>query len=121
MVAAHEAGAFGFLAAGYLTAEDLTEKMKAAAAVSYGVNLFAPATGELSGADTEALHSYRHHLIDEYMRFGVEPPSAVVDPTDGWDTKLEAIYSAAETGFGPKVVSVTFGLPPATVVEKLHR
>jgi nitronate monooxygenase len=113
-IAASRAGAFGILAAGYLTAKRLREdihQVRSSTAAPFGVNLFVP--GEDS-ADTEALRSYRERVRAEAARLGAEPG----DPTwsdDEWQPKLELLLTER-----PAVVSFTFGCPGQALINELH-
>ena len=107
--AAWRAGGFGFLAAGMLTPEALERQMRATTC-PYGVNVFMPHDDPASFAP---LYNYaaRHGL-------SIDPTS--VDSTDGWDAKMALILRAAGEGWGPRVVSFTFGLIDAATVAVLH-
>jgi nitronate monooxygenase len=113
-IAASRAGAFGFLAAGYLTAERLREdvrRVRDAGAAPFGVNLFVP--GE-DAAGAAALRSYAERVRAEAARVGAGPG----DPSwsdDGWESKLEVVLAER-----PAVVSFTFGCPDRAVVRALH-
>jgi len=113
-IAASQAGAFGFLAAGYLTTETLREnirQVRSSTDAPFGVNLFVP--GEDS-ADTEALGFYRDRVRAEAARLGAEPG----DPRwsdDEWQPKLELLLAER-----PAVVSFTFGCPARELINELH-
>ena len=113
-IAASRAGAFGILAAGYLTAERLREdihQVRSATAAPFGVNLFVP--GE-NLADPERLSSYRERVRAEASRIGAEPG----DPKwsdDEWQPKLNLVLMER-----PAVVSFTFGCPQRALIDELH-
>ena len=113
-IAASRAGAFGILAAGYLTVERLREdihQVRSSTAAPFGVNLFVP--GENS-ADIEALRSYRERVRAEASRLGAEAG----EPTwsdDEWEPKLELLLKER-----PAVVSFTFGCPGRELINELH-
>lgn len=110
------AGGFGFLAAGYISSQRLAENMCATRG-PYGVNLFAP---QKVPKDLAPVEEYVRKLDKEFERAGVHPGDfRTVDVADGWDEKLELIYKAAAEGWGPAVVSVTFGLPSAAEIRRL--
>ncbi|TCP54871.1 nitroalkane oxidase [Tamaricihabitans halophyticus] len=109
---AAEAGGFGFLAGGYLTAEALREQInatKASAGDRYGVNLFVP--GENSTVDTTG---YRELIRATADRYQTEPGEPRWDD-DGYPDKLEVVLAERVP-----VVSFTFGLPAASEVARLH-
>jgi nitronate monooxygenase len=112
VAAAGKAGAFGFLAAGYLGVEALAERIDRTRALTdaeFGVNLFVP--GARSGAD---LSSYAERLRPEAQRLGTEPGKPRWDD-DVYPAKLDLVV-----GRGVPVVSFTFGAPPAEDVARLH-
>jgi nitronate monooxygenase len=107
-----EAGALGFLAAGYKTAGAVRDDIAATRALTsapFGVNIFVPG----SAADPAAYAAYVASLRDEAARHHV----ALGEPRfedDAWDAKL-ALLEADPVA----VVSFTFGCPPAGVVARL--
>lgn len=114
-IAASRAGAFGFLAAGYLTTERLRDDIRyvrSSISQPFGVNLFVP--GEDS-ADLAELHSYAERVRAEASRIGAEPG----DPKwsdDEWPSKLELVLAER-----PAVVSFTFGCPERGILDEFHR
>lgn len=103
--AATNAGGLGFLAAGYLTADALADRIAAARALTsgpLGVNLFVP---QPSAASRDPLHRYAISLEDDARRYGVRIGEPRFDD-DQWAAKLEVVLDAR-----PEVVSFTFGLP----------
>jgi nitronate monooxygenase len=108
-----EAGAFGFLAAGYKTPDALRDDVRAARALTgapFGVNVFVPG----SPAEPAAYAAYVAGLRGEAERHGV----ALGEPhfeDDGWDAKLELLEADPVAA-----VSFTFGCPPADVVARLQ-
>ncbi|WP_116044748.1 NAD(P)H-dependent flavin oxidoreductase [Amycolatopsis palatopharyngis] len=112
VAAAGRAGAFGFLAAGYLGVEALAERIERTRALTdaeFGVNLFVP--GVRSGAD---LGSYAERLGPEARRLGVEAGTPRWDD-DVYPAKLDLVVAS-----GVPVVSFTFGAPLAEDVARLH-
>jgi nitronate monooxygenase len=110
-----EAGALGFLAAGYKTAAGLERELAEVRALTsrpFGVNLFYPAHDEV---DEAAVAAYAERLRGEAARFGVVPGEPRWSD-DGWEAKLELV-----TRERPAVVSFTFGCAGREVVESLHR
>lgn len=111
--AGSNAGGLGFLAAGYLTAEVLAERISAARALTtgpLGVNLFVV---RASAARPEAIRQYARELAGESERYGVDLGDARFDD-DQWAAKLEVVLDLA-----PEVVSFTFGLPDAADCARL--
>ena len=106
-----EAGALGFLAAGYKPVQAVRADIEALRALTdrpFGINLFAPPA---SAADDVAPFAAR--LAGEAERYGV----AVGEPRhddDGWEAKLELVRELEVP-----VVSFTFGCPPAEVIAGL--
>jgi nitronate monooxygenase len=109
-----EAGALGFLAAGYKTADAVRadlETLRGLTARPFGLNVFAPPAG---AADDEAVRTYASTLCDESERAGV----ALGEPRhddDGWDAKLALIEAERVP-----VVSFTFGCPDAAIFDRVH-
>lgn len=98
------AGGFGFLAAGYKSAENLAAEMQTmAAGVRYGVNLFVP------GPEAEPA------AYAEYVEGLGEEAGDARWSDDGWGEKVELLAREPVT-----VVSFTFGLPSAEEVGRLR-
>jgi nitronate monooxygenase len=126
--AVSDAGGLGFLAAGYLTAAQLSEQVAdvwSRTSRPFGVNLFVPQSantyaagpGGLGGPErARAVAAYRASLTDEARRFGIELPEPQPDDTDDWDRKLDVVVRE-----GIPVVSFTFGLPSPGVIAQLQR
>jgi nitronate monooxygenase len=114
VAAVAEAGALGFLAAGYRTAEQVEDEIVAVRAATgrpFGVNVFFPVREAVDG---DALVAYAKRLRGEAERYGVEPGKPRWTD-DGWEAKLELV--ARER---PAVVSFTFGCPDREIVESLR-
>ncbi len=110
VVAAARAGALGFLAAGYKTAEAVTAEIavvRAAIGEPFGVNVFVPGA---PGGDPAELHRY----LDSLSADGTVGDASWDD--DHFDAKIAALLADP-----PPVVSFTFGCPPAEVVTALQR
>lgn len=113
VVAAAEAGALGFLAGGYKTGEQLQaeiEAVRTSTSLPFGVNLFVPGA---PAVDRRALDAYLRELEAEAAALDVELGPAAWDD-DAWAAKADIVIDAA-----PPIVSFTFGLPPASVVDAL--
>jgi nitronate monooxygenase len=108
------AGGLGFLAAGYLTADALAERITAARALTsgpLGVNLFVVRS---SAALLDAIHRYAQALDTESERYDVHLGEPRYDD-DQWSAKLEVVLDLK-----PEVVSFTFGLPDAAECATLR-
>jgi nitronate monooxygenase len=112
--AVSDAGGFGFVAAGYLSAGGLGEAIAATRALTdapFGVNLFMPSTP----GDRAEVATYAASLQAEAARLGV----ALGEPRwedDAYDAKLEVVESSHV-----HLVSFTFGCPTPAVVDRMHR
>ncbi|KIH99179.1 2-nitropropane dioxygenase [Streptomonospora alba] len=109
------AGGLGFLAAGYLTAEAMGERIGRLRALTdrpFGVNLFVPARDT---ADPQALAAYRERMEREAARLGVEPGAAVWGDDD-YPAKLAALRADPVP-----LVSFTFGCPAPADIASLRR
>jgi nitronate monooxygenase len=108
-----EAGAFGFVAAGYRTPEQVRDDVAAVHALTeqpFGVNLFVPGRR----AEPATYAAYVASLADEARARGVELGEPRFED-DAWEAKL-ALLEAEPVA----AVSFTFGCPPAEAVERLH-
>ena len=108
------AGGLGFVAAGYLTAEVLAERIAAARRLTsgpLGVNLFVP---QPSAGTPAAIERYAAALADEAQRYGARLGEPRYDD-DQWAAKLDVVLDVR-----PEVVSFTFGLPTAAECERLR-
>lgn len=113
--AATEAGAFGYLAAGYLTVDALRaaiDETRMLINAPFGVNVFVPARD--GDADTDLIRTYAETLQPEADRLGV----ALGSPR--WDDDGYADKIALLTELAVHSVSFTFGCPSEADVEQLH-
>jgi len=109
------AGGLGFLAAGYLSADQLSERIAAAQSLTegpLGVNLFAPGAGP---TDPAAYSAFVERLRD-WASANELPLGEPRFSDDDWDAKLRLLSSQPVD-----VVSFTFGLPTAEAVSALKR
>lgn len=109
-----EAGGTGFVPAGYRTAAQMSEQVRATRALTgrpFGVNLFVPNDDRV---DDDAFDAFRAQLGQIADRFGADLPEAHTDDED-FDAKIAALQ-ADPVAF----VSFTFGLPGADVVTALQ-
>ena len=110
------AGGLGFLAAGYKSAEVVERELaqvgaSAPAGLPYGVNLFVPS----DAADLADVKTYADGLRVEAERRGV----ALGEPRwedDGYAEKIDLLCQQPVP-----VVSLTFGCPSPSVVDRLHQ
>lgn len=110
--ASTNAGGLGFIAAGYLTAEALADRITAARRLTsgpLGVNLFVP---QPSAGAAEEIAAYAAALDGEAKRYGTRLGAPRYDD-DAWSAKLDVVLDLR-----PQVVSFTFGMPTA---EQCHR
>lgn len=108
-----EAGAFGFLAAGYKTPADVADDIATLRGLTdraYGVNLFVPD----EAVDTETVGSYLSGLGAEAQRLGVALGEPRYDD-DFFGAKLDLVVAECVP-----VVSFTFGCPDRAVIQRLH-
>jgi len=114
VAAAGEAGALGFLPAGYLSPERLGADIQAVRALSaarFGVNIFMLTE---SSADAGLLTAYARELQGEAERYGTTVGAPRGDD-DHYQAKLDVVRAQAI-----EVVSFTFGCPDPAVVRELQ-
>jgi nitronate monooxygenase len=107
------AGGFGFLAAGYLTADALRERilrLRGLTEAPFGVNVFVPA----KPSPRSAYEPFVERLGQVALRAGAQVGEPRFDDDD-WEAKLELL-----AGDPPAAVSFTFGCPPAEVTGRLR-
>jgi nitronate monooxygenase len=112
--AVNAAGGFGYLAAGYLSPESLTDVLDRTRQLSdlpIGVNLFVPGTPD---ADEASIAAYATQLAPEAERFGVELGEPRWED-DAYPAKVDLL-----TRVGVHTVSFTFGCPSEADVHRLH-
>ncbi len=112
--AAAEAGAVGFLAAGYKTPEAVEAEVRElrATGLPYGLNIFVPLPPP---ADVEPLRRYRRRLQAEADRYEVALPPLRLSDDDHFAAKVELAVA-----FAPPLVSFAFGIPGPAVVRALQ-
>ena len=109
-----DAGGYGFVAAGYLTAEGLREAIATTRTLTgapFGVNLFVPSVP----GDPAEVAVYAAALQPEAERLGV----ALGEPRwedDAYEAKLDVVESTHV-----HLASFTFGCPTPEIVDQLHR
>jgi nitronate monooxygenase len=112
--AVSNAGGLGFLAAGYLTTDQLKsdlEAVRATTTASFGVNLFALSPAPVDEAELEA---FARSLEPDAARLGATLGRPRFED-DAFADKLELVAAA-----GVAIVSFAFGCPQAEVVHRLH-
>lgn len=117
--AALDAGAMGFVAAGYRTATALDTQLREVEARSsalggapFGVNLFVP---DSVPVDTQAVLDYAEALRPWADRLGVAVPEPVLDDDDDYPAKIRLLLEHPVP-----VVSFTFGLPSREDAQALQ-
>jgi nitronate monooxygenase len=108
------AGGLGFVAAGYLSADALAERIVAARNLTtgpLGVNLFVP---QPSAATSEAIESYTAALAPDAQRYGAKLGNPVFTDDD-WAAKVDLLLDLR-----PEVASFTFGLPSVEECRRLR-
>ncbi len=108
------AGGLGFVAAGYLSADTLAERIVAARNLTtgpLGVNLFAP---QPSAATRQAIESYAAALAPDVERYGATLGDPVYND-DAWAAKVDVLLDLR-----PEVASFTFGLPSVEECKRLR-
>jgi len=107
------AGAFGFLAAGYVSPDQLVTSIAAARELtdaSFGVNIFCPT----APADPAPVQTYAEMIAPQSVRLGVPLGEPRWDD-DAYGDKLEIVSSEHVP-----LVSFTFGCPDPDIIEVLH-
>ncbi|MGL5816008.1 MAG: NAD(P)H-dependent flavin oxidoreductase [Phycicoccus sp.] len=116
-IAVAGAGAFPFLAGGYLTPQALRDQIGRVRGrvAGFGVNLFVPGGG---APDPAAFRRYAEELAPEARGYGIELDREPVadDDDDGWPAKLALLVRDPVP-----VVSLTFALPSRQDVAALQR
>ena len=114
VVAAAEAGALGFLAAGYKTSKAMAAEMatvRAATSEAFGVNVFVPG---VPSADPQRTAAYVESLGPDARALDARPGEPVWDEDD-WTGKVLALLKDP-----PAIVSFTFGCPPPDIITSFQ-
>jgi nitronate monooxygenase len=115
VTAAAQAGAVGFLAAGYKPAASVRAEIDAVAAATsapFGVNVFVPGS---RAADADALAAYIAELANDAQRLDSGLGAPIWDDDD-WSAKIDDLMARPVP-----IVSFTFGCPDAEIVADLHQ
>lgn len=115
VVAAARVGGLGFVAAGYKTPDAVAAEVSAvrAAAVPFGVNLFAPNPIPVAA---DAYARYAEALAPAADRLGVALPREPVENDDQFRAKVDLLRAEPVP-----LASFTFGIPDAGVIRDLQR
>ncbi|MEU4243717.1 nitronate monooxygenase [Actinoplanes sp. NPDC026619] len=112
VLAAAQAGATGFLAAGYKTPEAVEAELRAVAGQPYGLNIFVPMPPP---ADPAPIERYRQLLQTEADRYAVDLPPLRLTDDDHYAAKVELAIA-----YRAPLVSFTFGVPDPALVKALR-
>ena len=114
VIAAADAGALGFLAAGYLTPDGLAAQIDEVASrgVVFGVNIFAPG---MPLRDRAAVEHYRTALEPLASGLGVVPGNFNDADDDAYTAKVDLVIDRRVP-----LVSFTFGLPSESDLARLQ-
>ena len=107
-------GGYGFIAAGYLSAEGLRNAIASTRSLTgapFGVNLFVPS----APGDPARIATYAETLRDEAERLHVPLGEPRWDD-DAYDAKLDVVEADRV-----HLTSFTFGCPTSETVDRLHR
>ncbi|WP_259823811.1 NAD(P)H-dependent flavin oxidoreductase [Corynebacterium sanguinis] len=110
------AGGLGFLAAGYLTPDDLArqvEQIEQATSRPYGINLFVSSAPHAD--EREAYRDYRERLA-EHLPFSADLPEQPRWSDDHYAPKLEVALASRAA-----LISFTFGYPSAADIAAVSR
>ncbi|WP_305785337.1 nitronate monooxygenase [Symbioplanes lichenis] len=111
VTAAAQAGALGFLAAGYQTPPAVETALRAVAGVPHGLNIFVPTPP----AAPEPIERYRDLLQAEAQRYDIELPPVRLSDDDHFAAKIELAEA-----YRVPLVSFTFGVPDRRIVARLQ-
>jgi nitronate monooxygenase len=112
--AATDAGGLGFVASGYLAADDFADRLAKARELTsgpLGANLFVPQPSVANQADIDR---YAEALAGEAQRYGAQLGEPRYSD-DGWSAKLDAVLDLR-----PEVVSFTFDVPGTDDIRRLR-
>jgi nitronate monooxygenase len=126
VAAVADAGGYGYLAGGYLTADKLAAQiaeLRGRTTKPFGVNLFLPPPHPRPDREQRrrdaAVETYARRLAPEAAAVGAElgnpHPDADPDAGDGLDAKIAALATDP-----PHAISVTFALPDGRRLEALR-
>ena len=115
VAAVSNAGGLGFLAAPYLTPDQISDairRIRALTSKPFGANLFAGGWSERPPTDARPMLEL---LARFHERLGIPPPSVPAVPPDPFPKQLEVILDERPAAF-----SFTFGIPPPDALRQLR-
>lgn len=114
-----EHGGLGFLAGGTIPVEKLRQDLQHMKGCVYALNLFCPQRSRPKDGDIKAFYAEVARL---YASENLPVPD-LPDPdfSNGWEEKMQAIIEATEQGYGPAVLSCTFGVFSEEDIQRLRR
>lgn len=118
VAAVSDAGGLGMLAAGYQTPDRLAADLvhvRDLTSRPFGVNLFVPQPLDRAALEP-AVEDFARRIEPEAVALGTTLGRADWHDTDHWEAKVLLVETLA-----PPVVSCTFGVPDADVVDRWRR
>jgi NAD(P)H-dependent flavin oxidoreductase YrpB (nitropropane dioxygenase family) len=114
VIAAAQAGALGFLAAGYKSADVVRAEIEVVkdAGIPFGMNVFAPNPVPIERA---TYREYATLIQREADRFGLTLPADPIEDDDSFAAKIDLLLHDPVP-----VVSFTFGIPDSSVIRGLQ-
>jgi nitronate monooxygenase len=115
VIASSEAGALGFIAAPYLSAEQIvrfSSLVRAGTKRPFGINLFAPIE---AGRTPQDVRPALDALAPYHAELGIAPPEVPASATHPFDDQLAAALES-----GASVFSFTFGLLPRNAMNAIR-
>jgi nitronate monooxygenase len=115
VAAVSNAGGFAFLAAPYLTPDqiaDAVRKIRALTDRPFGLNLFAGGWSRERPAQAPGALAF---MAPFHARLGLPPPALPDVPPDPFPAQLEVVLDARPAAF-----SFTFGIPPSDAMQALR-
>nr|WP_241656032.1 nitronate monooxygenase [Corynebacterium silvaticum] len=101
-----------------LLVQDMQECAQLTAGQPYGVNFFYP---QPHHTDPDVLDRVHRLVEKECAAVGVDqPPMPTVDYSNDFHTKCEAVFTACTQGYGPNVVSSSFGCFSTEEIGQFH-
>ena len=115
VAAVSNAGGLGFLAAPYLTPDQISDAIRRTRALTsrpFGANLFAGGWSEQPAPDARRMLDL---LARFHERLGIPPPAVPAVPPDPFPKQLEVVLDERPAAF-----SFTFGIPPPEALLRLR-